>query len=289
MGLSEAFLAAAGAAATTLRDVKDLEARLAAHVAAGAAAWPGVELPADTFVRHLAAHVRDDDDPCTALDAAHAADLYLACACARGDRTALDAFDRVHLGPVVAQVAGKAPPQAVDELRQALRTRLLVSDGARPARIAGYSGVGPLAGWVRTAANRVRTDLRRDRDADEPLDDPARLRGIGPDPEVDYLRARYGPELKQAFADAVRGLPARDVTLLRLHFLDGLPVERIAPLYDVSRSTAYRQVTGAKQRLLAETRRLLADRLNITAGQLDTMIRLAQSQIDIDLGDLLKR
>ena len=51
-------------------------------------------------------------------------------------------------------------PMFVDEVRQVLRTKLLVGDGA-PPKIADYSGRGPLDGWVRAAAVRAAIDLKR--------------------------------------------------------------------------------------------------------------------------------
>jgi RNA polymerase sigma-70 factor (ECF subfamily) len=42
----------------------------------------------------------------------------------------------------------------VDDVRQALRVRLLVEAGGR-ARLADYAGRGPLRGWIGVAAARV--------------------------------------------------------------------------------------------------------------------------------------
>src|SRR5689334_13258114 len=66
---------------------------LAEIVAQARAAWPMVELATEHFVEHLAARLGDADDPELALRAMHTSDLYLACACMRGDAGAVAAFE----------------------------------------------------------------------------------------------------------------------------------------------------------------------------------------------------
>ena len=51
-------------------------------------------------------------------------------------------------------------------MRQRLRERLFVGSDGEPARLASYSGRGPLGTWVRIAAIRLALNLRRsERDA----------------------------------------------------------------------------------------------------------------------------
>ncbi|MFP2932660.1 transcriptional regulator, partial [Pyxidicoccus sp. 3LG] len=65
-------------------DDSGLEDVLASLYAAGRQAWPEVPLAEEDFLRHLAERLPPGDDVAGALAAVHAADLYLACACARG-------------------------------------------------------------------------------------------------------------------------------------------------------------------------------------------------------------
>ena len=69
-----------------------VEAQLQAVYAMARNAWPAIDLAPDVYLRHVAE--RSDDVP----DGAAAADLYLACACARGDAVALEAFSSRYLG-----------------------------------------------------------------------------------------------------------------------------------------------------------------------------------------------
>ena len=94
-------------------------------------AWPDVTLGDEEFVAHLAARVRPDEDPPAAVAALKTADLYLACAAARGDAAAIAAFEQTLLarvGDFIARV--DTSPHFVAEVTQALRVKLFVgSDG----------------------------------------------------------------------------------------------------------------------------------------------------------------
>src|ERR1700722_1292102 len=88
---------------------------------AGRAAWPSIALDAATFAEHFALHAI----PCDDRALANAADLYLACACARNVPEATRALDDVLTGSVVGAVARVDPGTSfVDEVLQILRVRL---------------------------------------------------------------------------------------------------------------------------------------------------------------------
>src|SRR5438067_501924 len=93
--LSEAF-------ASVLRREPDaaLEPQLRRMHQSGARAWPEVKLDVESYVRHLAARVGADVDPAVVLRTIHASDLYLACACARGDPRAIAALDQAYVSRV---------------------------------------------------------------------------------------------------------------------------------------------------------------------------------------------
>src|SRR5262245_43332820 len=77
----------------------DERARVLRELAAAArAACPGIELPEADFAAYLEARAPAEPEQLARL---HAADLYLACACIRGDRDALERFDKI----LVAQVS----------------------------------------------------------------------------------------------------------------------------------------------------------------------------------------
>src|SRR5687768_11928782 len=74
-------------------------------------AWPGVDLETRVFLDYLGTH----GGPCTT-------DLYLACACSRGDAAALAAFEAQVLSvidPVLARLGFAA--DTASEVKQRLR------------------------------------------------------------------------------------------------------------------------------------------------------------------------
>ena len=172
-----------------------LETLLPTLVAEGQRAWPGVALSPGRFAEHLARSIRAiPEDLANALGALHATDLYLACACVHGDRSALEALDVHFLSRIDHHVLPvEKTVQFVDDVRQRMREELLLA-GKRPVgKIADYSGRGPLAGWLRVVAVRTALNLRRSQatapDTDD-LDAAKRMNSCAPDPELDYLKTR---------------------------------------------------------------------------------------------------
>ena len=70
--------------------------------------------------------------------------------------------------------------------------------------------------------------------------------------------------------------------------LDGLTIDEIAPMYGVHRATAARWIASAKQDVLARTRKQLMTELHLDAGEVDSLIRLVQSRIELTDESLLR-
>jgi RNA polymerase sigma-70 factor (ECF subfamily) len=264
--------------------------RVAAVCAAGAAAWPDLELPPEAFARHLARHAAAADDAEGYLATVHADDLYLACACAAHDPAALRALEAQHLAKVPLALARlRAGPERVDEVTQQLRERFLVGADGRPA-IADYSGRGPLAGWVRVAAVRTFISLVRKGGPDRPGGDGTLLdlAAAGVEPDLELVRARYAIPFKAALTDALQALPRRERTLLRFTYVEGMTVDEIGAFYRTHRATAARWVARARATVLAETRRLLAERVACGESELQSVLRVVASQLDISIQRLLR-
>jgi RNA polymerase sigma-70 factor (ECF subfamily) len=253
-----------------------LAPELHALVARGRGAWPELGLDDARFAAHLAARLPPDGSPLFVED------LYLACACIDGRPRALAVFDERHLaslGRHLGRVDASAP--FVDDVRQRLRERLFLGSDGEPPRLAGYSGRGPLAAWVKVAAVRLALNLRRDQqagsaraDSDEPM--------VTSNPEMLLLRQRFRHDFGAAFTAAVATLSVEQRQLLRLHFLDALSLGEIGALHAVDKSTVSRRLQVARETLLAETQRLLRARLAVDDAELSHLIALIRSQ----LGDL---
>jgi RNA polymerase sigma-70 factor (ECF subfamily) len=265
-----------------MRDVDRVTQR--AHARA-AAAWPDLDVSAAEF----ATRVRTDD--VDAIDALHAADLYLACACARGDARALAAFEARYFAELPAYLSRfDANAAFIDEVRQVLRAKLFVAEAGSAPKIAEYSGRGALASWVRIVALRQATEMRRDprarlvRDSEE----DARALGPTPDPELSFIKRRYKGAFEDALRDALSALDSEQRTLLRLHFVDGLNVDKLGAMHKVHRATAARWVAAARDALLAGVRARLRERLRLRGSELDSLLALVRSRIDVTLSGLLR-
>jgi RNA polymerase sigma-70 factor (ECF subfamily) len=261
-----------------------MEARLAELLADCRARWPGVNLDGARYLAHLAARAAAEG---IAVEQLRAPDLFLALACADGDPAALAFFEReilAHVGEYVSRVAGAA--RVLDELRQRLRVHLLVG-GERPPRILEYSGRGALGGWVRVAAVRQALNLLQRGDNPRAFDDGA-LVADAASPEVQVLKARYRGEFESAVETALAALGTRDHNLLRLCFVEGLGVEQIARAYNVHRTTVTRWLAAARRELMARTRELLRDRLSVTSSELESLVRLVQSELAISISHALQ-
>src|SRR5438552_3823206 len=88
-------------------------------------AVPDVEVTPAEFSQYLVSRLLGDDDPGLALTELRVEDLFLACACSRGDRNALTAFE-LRSAPEVAGYVARVDPSPVfaDEVKQQLRQRL---------------------------------------------------------------------------------------------------------------------------------------------------------------------
>jgi len=272
--------------------MEEIESALRALDAVGRAEWPEIPLSAEAFAAHVADRVRGRSDVAGNLGTLHAADLFLACACSLGITAALAAFERVHLSRVPSLVRRvDSSSSFADDVAQAMRERFLVPVKGGCSRIAEYSGRGPLSNWVRVVAVRTALRLRREqRRGGNLADQEGELQLARPvDPELDYLKLRYRGAYEEAFGAALAALPDRDALLLKLHYLDGLSIDRIGALYGIHRSTVARWRSGIRRRILASTREQLQRGLSLTESEFDSLVALVRSQLAVSIRSALHR
>jgi RNA polymerase sigma-70 factor, ECF subfamily len=275
----------------------DLEEQLRGMLAGGRAAWPEVALPAPLFLRHLAERL-PEAAPFRALPFVLVTDLYLACACVHGVPGALPAFEARFLSQVDNFLAHMTAERRdagdlADEVRQALRERLLLSPAETAPKLAEYSGRGALLMWVRVAALRTALNLRRTegRRRERPLEAEGQDLGaalpIGEDPELAYLKGRYATEVADAVRAATAALPPQQRVILRLYWVEGQGTDRIAAAFRVNRSTVTRWLAASREAILGETRRRLMERLQLSPAEFESLVRVVRSRIDVSLRTLL--
>jgi RNA polymerase sigma-70 factor (ECF subfamily) len=258
---------------------------------AARAAWPGVDVAEEEF----SAYVAERMDSAKAAGK-HAAlcteDLYLACACARGDRAALSAFERAFFEEIpraMKRTRASALP-ASDELAQVVRHKLFVADlGARP-KIAEYGGRGNLRSWFRVVLSRMILNLATRPSPEVPLEQDilVSLLGGADISDVDVEKESYRSAFRDEFAPAFAALADRDKSLLRYAFGEGLTVESIGALYGVHKTTAARWVLRSHEALLAAVRARVMTRLGIGEEEYASVLRMVQSRLEISIERYLK-
>lgn len=221
-----------------------------------------------------------------AIDDIRAGDLYLAAACAAGIDAAISAFDKHYLSEIATALVRRGHDAAATaDVVQAVRMRFLVGEDGRAPRIAEYDGRGSLAAWIRVAAVRIAisTNRKHHRETSDEIEIVAAERS----PELDLLHRRFGEAFDAAFRTAFTALSPRERTLLRFQVIDRLGIDRIAAIHGVHRSTAARWTAHAREALVEGVRRALQHQLGIHAEELDSLIRLVHSRLELSLRLLL--
>lgn len=250
---------------------------------AGKLEHPEVQLDAAAFHAFIAALPQRGEHLAT-----RAADLFLACAAARGDQRALAVLDDVLLSLTPAIERLTHSPALTDEVLQEARVRLFTGSDAR---IGNYQGEGSLRGFLhvvttRLALMQLRDARRRESFSDALLDrieDEASRSGI----DVAAMKARYRPLLQEALDATLRSLAPKERGLLRLHFVQGLGIDRIGALYEVHRATAARWLVDLRGLLRERVARHFAAQLGAERVEdVDSLMKLVESQIDLSFGQL---
>lgn len=307
--LRPTFLAHCRAAEGTDRLTGDaLEDLLQAVVERGRAAWPDLGLSPETFVEYLAQRLNLDgtkdsakDGPksgpkngdalAEALRKLQAEDLYLACACIHGHKGAIAALTRGFIGQVPALISHlHLSKDELEDVCQTLGERLLIGRMDAKPRLAEYSGRGALLGWIRMAALREALDRRRSQQRTPVNADAQEIYARTPDdsdPQQEFVKRRYRQHFEEALRSALSHLSAEQRNILRLHFLDGLSIDKLGVLFKVHRATAARWIVTAQRALLTQVRADLKERLQLNLSEVDSIAKLVRSQLHLSLPRLL--
>lgn len=216
----------------------------------GVRRWPSVQLDPASFEAHCRVLFADVPDE----DSREGADVYLCCACANRDPEAQRTFEQETL-PVARAAIEKVRRDAefVEETLQELWQKLLFGTNAR---VAGYSGRGPLRAWVRVAATRVALDrcrsLRVSATRQTELTDGFAAPGFNPEQFVS--KQRYAEAFQSALTEAVAALSPRDRNVLRMHVCGQCSIDEIGRAYNVHRATAARWLERGRSAIYEKLR-----------------------------------
>jgi RNA polymerase sigma-70 factor (ECF subfamily) len=259
-----------------------LSGALAAIHELGAARWPDISMTTEDLARYAARVSLAEGAE------AHAADVFLVCACLQGNARAVRELDRLidlHTRSFVARI--DTSPVFVDEVRQRIRERLLLGDEPRLAR---YSGAGPLIAWLRVLGVRLAVDMKRAPSGSRPTlsaEIGARLMYPSVDPELRLIETESRHAFEEALAAGTAKLTARQRAVLRLSLLGGLNIDEIGKIYSVHRATVARWIAAAETTVLNAAKSFLRSRHGLTATEIESLAGLLWSKVQISLGHLL--
>ncbi len=263
---------------------KQFDSELAVAYESGRGAWPDVALARARFEdRARVSGVTVDDL------AARASDLFLAYACAEGDRAAIAHFEREILSRVEIYVGRlDMSPAALDEARQRVRVKLLTGN---PPAIARYRGRGPLGAWVRVTSVRVALDVAAAADEDAArIPDVELIEMSAPledSPDLAAARRLYQRRFQEGLERAIGNLSARDKTLLRLHVIEALNVDAIGKIYRVHRATVARWLVAIRATIFQSLRRELGLRQIASSSEVRSLAGLLRDEIHLSADRIL--
>lgn len=273
--------------ASTAEERNALLARLQDAVTKARVEWPEVVLSVPEFLAFLSPRLVDSGEPAlVAVKALHLSDLYLCAACCSGNEDALRHFSTVLRRET--ELALKRMDNGGDltsEVHQQLYGELFVAKPPRVPKIDKYRGNGPLGRWLHVVATRQGLMSLRSTRKELPKADARDM--VGRDFELDYLKQEYRGDFSVAFEAAMSQLSAKSRNLLYYHTVQGLSLEQMSAIYRVHRTTVFRWLRDARHEILQYTRENLASRLLLDDSQVDSILALIRSRMDVSVERLL--
>ena len=171
--------------------------------------------------------------------------------------------------------------------------KLFVGTAGKQPAIASYRGDAKLSTWLQVVARRCARDVHRHDDARRVGDDRRRdievmlASAIAGDDVPQALKASYLADFKRAFQQAFETLSTRERTMLRYELVDKLSRDQIGRVYGVSRATVGRWRRECRDKLYEQTRANFEAALRAGDDELDSVMRLIESQLEVSLSRLL--
>ncbi len=272
-----------GADALSADERAALTVALEAAFDAGQTAWPGLDVSAELYGPWLAERVVDSRE----LASLDTTALYLTCAVLHGRPGASEALQDAFGSELYAALTRFGlQPAARDDVAQIVLSKLVAPP---EPKIAGYSGRGTLANWLRAVAVRQAiSESRRRGPMERVVAEPSpHTPDFDADPELSFLKEQDRNAFKAAFAEVLGGLDAADRTLLQLRFVEGSTLDQLARLRGVHRATIARQLARLRRVVLEG----LLQRVGTTGAsggsERANLLALIESNLDLSLPRLL--
>ncbi|MEO8433509.1 MAG: sigma-70 family RNA polymerase sigma factor [Pyrinomonadaceae bacterium] len=242
------------------------------------------------------------------LDTIRADDVCLIVACERGDENAWNELVEGY-GATVRSAARSASSNedAAEDLAQSIWAELhglkVRADGRAAGKLAYYSGVGSLGGWLRAVVGQLAIDQHRkqarlvqteeepemDRLAHESHQTDQLFPG-GPatlNPEDSFANKVAGADVEKALARAIAELEAEDRLLVKLYYFDGLRLREAGTVLGVHEATASRRLTRVHGDLRQRVGAILMTENGWTKSETDRSLAEVTSHLEVDLEPLV--
>jgi RNA polymerase sigma-70 factor, ECF subfamily len=223
----------------------------------------------------------------TALESLRGGDLWLAFHAGLGLPAAVVALDTACFADLANVLrARRAEPAQAEEVVQRLRHRLLVAEPGERTRIMTYAGRGELRAWVRVAAVRAWLNMKRETPRHETSSsdmEEVLVAEASSDLELELLKGKYRELFRRVFLEAVDALAPGTRLLLKLHYLDKLSMDEVGKVLGVHRLTVLRRLERARQELSEGTKERLEVELRLAPPDVESLLRLIQSRLDVSL------
>lgn len=220
--------------------------------------------------------------------------VALGIAAATGAPRAIRRFESVYFARAKTALSRMGAPieLADDALGQTIQ-ELFVSKGESRPRIIGLLGKGDLHGLVKVVAVRRYLNILRSRrarpdvDVGDREDDLATVMAREPGPELGALVEERRDLLKDALGAALSTLPPDSRSLLRLSIVHGLSIDELSGMFAIHRSTAARRLVSIRESLRTGVRRALAERIEGSTTEVESVLRAADSKLELSFERLL--
>lgn len=160
-------------------------------------------------------------------------------------------------------------------------------DSRRAPAISTFTGTGSLKKWLRITATRLGLNVIRERHREAPMPEQD-LPDAADDLALGHLKRTYQAAFKEAFAAALAELTAEQRTLLRMHIIDKLTIDDLARMHKVHRTSTARWLREAREALSDGTRARLHAALGVADEELDSIMNIVRSRLDLSLSRLFR-
>ena len=244
------------------------------------------------------------------VDSLHADDLCLVIACELGDESAWnDLVEGYRVTVRSASRAASSNDEAAEDLAQSIWAELHGlknrDDGQPAGKLAYYSGVGSLGGWLRAVTGQLAIDRHR-REArlihtEEDSDFDRLARDAEGEKDVSLIfRAAASPEetlannlassaVEKALAVALKSLNDEDRLLMKLYYFDGLRLREAGAVLGIHEATASRRLARIHALVRSHVESLLIKEHGWTANEAERSLSHVAQNLQIEVEPLLAK